>query len=114
MHINFVPLSLLMFFTLYRPQQDGMYAIYSRPNDYFGLALFACLCCFCPLGLVALFYSADVSSVNVSAITAHWNLYTQNPLKSIETDYHFCDFIEPVSPCLKIPTVLVHVVVCKR
>ncbi|ESO89461.1 hypothetical protein LOTGIDRAFT_234304 [Lottia gigantea] len=28
-----------------------------RPNDYFPFSLFTCLCCFCPTGLVALYYS---------------------------------------------------------
>ncbi|KAK6173097.1 hypothetical protein SNE40_016622 [Patella caerulea] len=40
------------------PQGHHM-MVANRPNDYFGLALFSCLCCFCPTGLAALYCSME-------------------------------------------------------
>lgn len=44
-------------------QQPGVTYVQapSRPNDYLGLSIFACLCCFWPTALVALIYSCQVN-----------------------------------------------------
>ena len=41
-------------------QHDGFYYLRRPPNDYFGLSLFTCVCCFWPLGLAALIFSRKV------------------------------------------------------
>jgi hypothetical protein len=37
--------------------------VYPCPETYFGLTLFACLCCFWPAALFALYYSSQVRSL---------------------------------------------------
>ncbi|XP_078689796.1 proline-rich transmembrane protein 1-like [Branchiostoma floridae x Branchiostoma belcheri] len=42
--------------------QPTMVIVDSKPADHFGFALFTCMCCFWPTGIVALIFSCQVDS----------------------------------------------------
>ncbi|XP_046856840.1 cysteine-rich and transmembrane domain-containing protein 1-like [Xenia sp. Carnegie-2017] len=42
-----------------QPQAQVVTAVVPIVHDYLGLSIFACFCCFCPLGVVAIFKSIE-------------------------------------------------------
>ncbi|KAH3833148.1 trafficking regulator of GLUT4 1-like [Dreissena polymorpha] len=51
------------FVVVNQPTQNIMYEVQPRPPDYTGLAIFSCLCCVWPLGLVAIILAIQARSL---------------------------------------------------